>query len=163
MRTYRMNIGGEPFEARILEYSESRVVVSLNGDIYEVDIEADVSSPAVTSPPRPATRQESPASRPAPRHESAPPRPVAPPPVRPVAAAAAAPGTVTAPLPGVVRSILVAEGDTVTEGQPVIVLEAMKMENEISARSSGVVTKIHVAEGTSVQEDQPLLEIGEPA
>jgi biotin carboxyl carrier protein len=58
-----------------------------------------------------------------------------------------------------VKSILVKEGDTVKEGDVVLVLEAMKMDNEISSRSSGTVKTIHIAVGDSVQEDQLLIDI----
>jgi biotin carboxyl carrier protein len=68
-------------------------------------------------------------------------------------------GLVIAPLPGVVKSILVKEGDAVKEGDVVLVLEAMKMDNEISSRSNGTVKTIHVAVGDSVQEDQLLIDI----
>ena len=146
MRTYRMNIGGEPFEARILEYSETKVVVSLNGDTYDVEIEPDTVVP----------------TKRAPKQEQGPTDTiVAVSPARPTPKAGS--GTVTAPIPGVVRTLLVKEGDVVTEGQPVLVLEAMKMENEIMARSDGTITAIHVTEGDAVQEDQPLLDIGASA
>jgi biotin carboxyl carrier protein len=68
-------------------------------------------------------------------------------------------GLVIAPIPGVVKSILVKEGDAVKEGDVVLVLEAMKMDNEISSRSSGKVKTIHIAIGDSVQEDQVLIDI----
>jgi biotin carboxyl carrier protein len=68
-------------------------------------------------------------------------------------------GLVIAPIPGVVKSIQVKEGDVVQEGDVVLVLEAMKMDNEISSRSSGTVKTIHVAVGDSVQEDQVLIDI----
>lgn len=68
---------------------------------------------------------------------------------------------VTAYMPGQVVEILVAEGDSVAPGQGVLVLEAMKMKNEIQAEGGGVVIKMHVEEGQAVEADDPLFEIGE--
>lgn len=59
-------------------------------------------------------------------------------------------GTVTAPMPGTVISIGVTDGDTVSQGQTLLVLEAMKMENEIMAPCDGTVQEVKISEGTSV-------------
>jgi biotin carboxyl carrier protein len=67
---------------------------------------------------------------------------------------------VTSPLPGVVLEICVKEGDVVKEGQKLLVLEAMKMENAIMAEKDGVVRKIHVSQGESVLEEAALITIG---
>ena len=67
---------------------------------------------------------------------------------------------VTSPLPGVILDICVKEGDMVKEGQKVVVLEAMKMENAILAEKAGVVKKIHVSQGESVLEEAALVTIG---
>ncbi|PIE21048.1 MAG: acetyl-CoA carboxylase biotin carboxyl carrier protein subunit [Arachnia propionica] len=80
-------------------------------------------------------------------------------------AAAAAPvaasgNAITAPLAGSVARILVAEGDEVTAGQVVVVLEAMKMETEINAPSDGKVSAILVAIGDAVQGGQALVDLG---
>jgi biotin carboxyl carrier protein len=68
--------------------------------------------------------------------------------------------TVTAYMPGRVTAVLVEEGDEVTAGQGVVVLEAMKMENEIAAESAGVVTRLHVEAGQSVDGGDPLFDVG---
>jgi len=67
--------------------------------------------------------------------------------------------TVRAPMPGLVVKIEVGPGDTVTPGQGLIVLEAMKMENEIRAAAGGVIKEIHVQPGKPVEKDEPLLSI----
>lgn len=64
---------------------------------------------------------------------------------------------VTAPLSGTVTAINVKEGDAVKSGQVLMILEAMKMENEILAPSAGKVAKIHIAQGTQVQSGAPLV------
>ena len=64
-----------------------------------------------------------------------------------------------APMPGVVRSVSVQEGESVNKGQTLMVLEAMKMEIRIQAKSDGVVQKIFVQPGQTVEREQVLLEI----
>lgn len=76
------------------------------------------------------------------------------------AAAGGGAQTVTAYMPGRVVAMLVSEGDEVEPGQGVVVLEAMKMENEIAAEHGGVVTKVHVEPGQAVEGGDPLFEIG---
>ena len=66
---------------------------------------------------------------------------------------------VIAPLAGSVFKILVNQGDEIEAGQVLLVLEAMKMETEITAPNAGVVTAVHVAVGDSVQGGQALVEI----
>ncbi len=68
-------------------------------------------------------------------------------------------GPVRAPLPGMVVRILVAEGDEVAQGQGLLVLEAMKMENEIRAPAPGKVGTVLARAGTAVDKGQPLLEM----
>jgi biotin carboxyl carrier protein len=65
--------------------------------------------------------------------------------------------TVLAPIPGFISKIRVSEGDTITHGDGLIILEAMKMENEIKAGQSGKIKKILIKEGTPVDKDQELL------
>ncbi|WP_026925818.1 biotin/lipoyl-containing protein [Granulicoccus phenolivorans] len=66
---------------------------------------------------------------------------------------------VVAPLAGSVAKVLVAEGDAISDGQVLVVLEAMKMETEITAPRAGTVSVIHVAAGDAVQGGQSLLEL----
>ncbi|MEM8960638.1 MAG: biotin/lipoyl-containing protein [Acidobacteriota bacterium] len=69
---------------------------------------------------------------------------------------------ITAYMPGVVKTILVAEGDTVSAGQPIAVLEAMKMENEIACDVDGTVTAVAVEAGQAVEGGDLLVEITPP-
>ena len=71
-------------------------------------------------------------------------------------------GKVSANIPGKVVTVEVALGDEVTEGQVVMILEAMKMQNEIQAPVSGTVTEIHCEEGQSIEANVPLLVITPP-
>lgn len=64
---------------------------------------------------------------------------------------------VTAPIPGLVVKVLVAPGDLIQEDEPLVILEAMKMENEIRARRGGVVKKVEVAAGQRIEQNGILL------
>jgi biotin carboxyl carrier protein len=125
-----------------------RVIV--NGSEYKVEIEElkdDGSSAA--APPAPPT--PSPASK-----------PTAPPKQQTSAAAQPAPsgevgGTIVAPMPGTILRVEAEVGAKVIKGQTLLVLEAMKMENEIQAPSDGVVQEINVSQGVSVNAGDVLI------
>lgn len=68
-------------------------------------------------------------------------------------------GELNAPMPGKILQILVEEGDEVELGDPVAILEAMKMENELKAPTTGVITAIAVSEGDSVEKNVLIMEI----
>lgn len=120
-----------------------RYTVTVNGKVYDVTVEenttgaAPVAAPAVTSAPAAAP---APAATPAP-------------------AANVSGAKVNAPMPGTVLKMNVSVGDTVKRGDVVCVLEAMKMENEITAPSDGKIT-FAVAKGTSVKTGDALVAIG---
>ena len=76
------------------------------------------------------------------------------------APAPAGAGTITAPMSGNIFKLLVNVGDTVKNGQAVVILEAMKMENEIFAPCDGTVKEVRVAQGATVQPGEVLLVIG---
>jgi acetyl/propionyl-CoA carboxylase alpha subunit len=68
-------------------------------------------------------------------------------------------GSLVAPMPGNVLRVLVAPGDAVTAGQPLVVVEAMKMEHEVVAPADGTVASVHVATGEQVDTGHPLLQM----
>jgi len=68
-------------------------------------------------------------------------------------------GELTAPMPGQVRAVNVIEGDTVTKGQTLMILEAMKMEIRIQATIDGTVKKLFVKQGETVEREQILIEV----
>lgn len=149
MKNYQFTVGGESFTARIVEYTEDKVVVDLNGTDYEVDIipeETAAAQPILsTSAAAPRAAASAPRSAPAAVPSAAP--------------SGLSAGSVTAPIPGVVKQITVAVGDSVSEGDVVAVLEAMKMENQIPAGVKGTVSKIAVTLGDSVLDGQLLVQI----
>ena len=118
--------------------------ITVNGKTYEVDVEevgAVQSAPVVQAPV--ATPTAAPVAAAAPKSA-------------PVAGAT----QVTAPMPGNIVSVKVNVGDTVNEGDIVVVLEAMKMENEIFASQSGKVVGVSVSTGDSVNSGDLLISIG---
>jgi biotin carboxyl carrier protein len=70
-------------------------------------------------------------------------------------------GELAAPMPGQVRTVNVSEGDAVTKGQTLLVLEAMKMEIRIHSPQDGIVKKLFVKQGQTVEREQILIEIEE--
>ncbi len=77
-------------------------------------------------------------------------------------AGAAGGGTLTAPMPGKVVKLLVAAGEAVQEGQTLLILEAMKMQNEYKSPSAGTVAKLFVSEGSTVETATPMVELTAP-
>ncbi len=73
--------------------------------------------------------------------------------------AALGPRPIRAPMPGMVIRVEVAEGEKVEAGQGVVIVEAMKMENELKSESAGVVARVHVSEGQAVEKDQLLIDL----
>jgi pyruvate carboxylase subunit B len=69
-------------------------------------------------------------------------------------------GVVSAPMPGLVTRVLIEPGQVVTAGQGLVVLEAMKMENQLKAPADGVVEEVRVAAGQAVEKGTPLVVIG---
>jgi biotin carboxyl carrier protein len=74
-------------------------------------------------------------------------------------AATAGPQRIAAPMPGKIVRVFVRPGDAVTARQPLVVVEAMKMENELRASRDGTVAEVHVREGLSVEAGAPLIVI----
>lgn len=127
--------------------------VTVNGNSYEVEVEEikDGSMPVA----RPAVQRPAPAAT-APSTPAAAPKAAAP----KAAAAVTGIGTVTAPMPGTILDIAVKEGDAVKAGQLCVILEAMKMENELPAPCDGIVKSVNVTKGASVNTAEVLIVIG---
>lgn len=77
-------------------------------------------------------------------------------------AAATGPKPITAPMPGLVVKVEVSEGDEVQPGQGVVIVEAMKMENELKAEAGGIVAAVHVSAGDTVEKGQILVDFRVP-
>ena len=152
MKDYSLKINGHNYSVQIDDVNEASTVahVVVNGVDYEVEIEgakaSTVSKPQVAPAPKSANSamitpsSATPSSR--------------------IAAAAPSSGySVKCPLPGTVLSVKVAAGDTIAAGQTLVVLEAMKMENNIDADRGGVVKQVLVQQGATVMEGDVLIVI----
>lgn len=143
MKEYKYTINGNKYDVEINDIVENIATVTVNGEKYSVEMEKEpepVKKKVVVKPvaqPQPAAASSSSAS----------------------SAKVNANNALKAPLPGVIREINVAVGDEVKVGDTVVVLEAMKMANNLEAEKAGKVTAVLVQVGESVMEDTPLVVI----
>ncbi len=150
MKKYELTIKGKKFDVEVKDFGGATAKVAVNGNEYDVDITYKGGEPVAFTPsaPRPAAARPAAAAAPV------------------AAAPAAAPAgdvsgnNVVAPMPGLIMKVLVKVGDTVTAGQKVMTMEAMKMENDINSGTAGTVKAVLVKEGDNVKEHQPLVTIG---
>ena len=151
MNKYQYKVQGVDYDVEIEEVEGNLAKVSVNGIQFEVELKRPINPVHAIKKPKVAAPKP---AAPAPAPAAAAPKPAAP---------AAAPGSgnpVKAPLPGTISSISVKVGDQVNVGDTVLVLEAMKMQNNIEAEYAGTVTSIVVNPGDSVMEGAVLLTIG---
>jgi biotin carboxyl carrier protein len=136
MKEYKFKISGKDYTVSVDKVEEHIVNVTVNGSVHRVELEEKVAEVPVA---RPVVQ-------------------------RPVAAATTTATTndkpLKSPLPGVILDIFVRTGDPVKQGQKVVLLEAMKMENNIDADKDGVIKEIRVSKGDSVNEGDTILIIG---
>ena len=143
MKEFKYTINGNVYSVAVGDMNGNLVEVTVNGESYSVELEQKKvkKERVVVSAPKPAAKPA--ATAPA------------------ADAKAAAQGdALKSPLPGVIKEVCVAVGDKVEEGQTVIVLEAMKMANNLEAEHAGTVTAVLVQQGESVMENSPLVVIG---
>ena len=141
MKNYKLKINGNDYNVDINEVEGQEVKLSVNGANYVVTVDKEIKQQKkpVVSTPRPQT------SAPA---------------AAPKSGAATAGAKVTTPLPGTILDVYVNVGDAVKAGQTVVLLEAMKMENNIEADTAGTVKEVKVRKGDSVLEGDVLVVIG---
>ena len=144
MKEYKYTINGTKYEVAVGDIEENIVTVTVNGETYKVEMEKEADpekkKPVLGKPAAAATENAS---------------------AEPAANKAAVNknNAIKAPLPGVITDIKVAVGDEVSVGDTVVVLEAMKMANNLQAEKAGKVTAICVKVGESVMEDDALIVI----
>lgn len=148
MKEYKYKVKGAEYVVKINDVEGNLAKVEVNGIPFDVELD------------RPMNVLHTPVVRPVAHVHHAPAAaPTAEPAAQPEVHAGS--GTaVRAPLPGTINAINVAVGQDVKKGQTVVVLEAMKMENNITAECDGKVTAVHVSKGDSVREGAILVTIG---
>jgi biotin carboxyl carrier protein len=142
-KSYRAAIGEQSVEVEILQANEGRVEFLIDGKRVTAYVSADNAKRWVTINGQTfVLTRSSGARRGGHGHQHA-------------------AGGLTAPMPGQVRALNVSEGDAVTKGQTLLVLEAMKMEIRIHAPQDGTVKKLFVNQGQTVEREQLLIEVEE--
>ncbi len=166
MKTFDYTINGIKYHVEVLSIEDNIAEVEVNGTQYSVEIDKGskeaplmrsvssktkgASAPKAKAPTAPVAPTVTPTS-------SAPSTPTPTP--TPAPSIGGAGTAMQSPLPGVILSVSVKVGDAVKKGQKIMVLEAMKMENDIKANKDGVIASIAVAQGDSVQEGDTLVTI----
>ena len=137
MKTFKFIIKGQKYDITVNEADENQLEVDVNGTTYNVEVEQTATTKKTPKLVR---------------------KPVAKKPGEGKLQKSEGGGQkVKAPLPGSIMKINVKPGDTVIKGQTLLVMEAMKMENNIQAEKEGTVAEIKVKEGDSVLQDDVLL------
>jgi biotin carboxyl carrier protein len=141
MKKYKFTINGADYTVEIQNVEDKSIEVDVNGKSYTVFLDKEVKQTKTPTLLRsvaiPSTDQGASVK------------------------AAAKTGTIKAPLPGTIIDIFVKPGDKVSIGQRILMLEAMKMENNIESDKAGTVTEIKVSKGDAVMEGDVLIVIGE--
>ena len=149
MSKYQYKVQGVDYEVEIEEVEGNIAKVNVNGIPFEVELQQPINAAKHPNIVRPKVEAPAPVVTAAPAA------------AKPAAAAPEGAGNAQkAPLPGTITTVNVKVGDTVAVGDVLIVLEAMKMQNNIEAEYAGTVTSVRVSPGDSVMEGTILLTIG---
>ncbi len=141
MKSFKFKINSNEYEVAIEDIVENIAHIQVNGLKYEVELEKTVEKPTpIVRKPRPQAVKNDPVE---------PKKPVAPGNLK----------VVNSPLPGNILDVKVSAGDKVTKGTVVMIMEAMKMENNIMCEFDGIVSSVKVKVGQSVLQNEVLLEI----
>ncbi|MCL2511479.1 MAG: acetyl-CoA carboxylase biotin carboxyl carrier protein subunit [Bacteroidales bacterium] len=142
MKKYKFTINGTTYEVDINNTEGQKIELEVNGTPYTVMLDQEVKQTKTPKLLRPQVAPSTDINK-------------------QEAKTAKRGGSISSPLPGVILDVYVKPGDTITVGQKVILLEAMKMENNIEADKEGVVAEVKVEKGNSVMEGDVLIIMGE--
>lgn len=145
MKDYKFTINGNVYAVAITSIEENIAQVEVNGTPYKVEMD------------KPAKKQVRPLTRPQKRPTAQDGSPVT---VSRPSTAGTVAGVINSPLPGVILDVDVTVGQTVSKGDKIATLEAMKMENSILADRDGAITEIYINKGDSVLEGAAIVKIG---
>ncbi len=140
MKKFDFSVSGNKYSVEIKEFEDSMATIVVNGTVYEVELHEEKKS-VVSKTPKLVRKTVTNAPG-----EGAVPQ------------KATGAGALKAPLPGNIFKINVAVGDSVSKGDTLVVMEAMKMENNVLAEKDGVVKNIKVAVGDAVLQNDILIE-----
>ena len=138
MKTYKFTISGNKYTVNIKSFEDNIAEIELNGTPYTVEMEHEIKTtktPKLVRPEKPSLK--------APEEIKT----------------GSGLSKITAPLPWTIFKVIAKVGDVVKKGDAVLIMEAMKMENNVLAEKEGVVKKILVKEGDSVLQGDLLIEI----
>lgn len=147
MKKFKFKINGNQYETEIINIEDNIAEIEINGTSYKVELEKEMKT---VKTPKLVRTTVAPSTD-----------------IQPSIAKTSSPsapkgaGTIKSPLPGVILDVFVREGDSVKIGQKLLMLEAMKMENNIEADKAGKVVSINKHKGDSVMEGDILIVIGE--
>lgn len=144
MKKFDFTIRGNKYQVEIQSIEDNIAEVEVNGSVYQVEIHKEIKSSKTPKLVRSQAKQQLESDKSKTNKPSA----------------TASLGALKAPLPGVILELRVKEGASVKEGDILLIMEAMKMENEIKADRNGTISSIKVNVNDNVLEGDVLLEIG---
>ncbi len=147
MKSYKFTINGNTYETNVVNVEDNIAEIEVNGTTYKVEVDKQIKQQKTPKLVRPAAVPST-DSHPSVAKTSSPATPKG-------------AGNIKSPLPGVILDVFVREGDSVQMGQKLLLLEAMKMENNIEADKAGKVISINKQKGDAVMEGDVLIVIGE--
>lgn len=147
MKKYKFKINGNSYDTEIINIEDNIAEIEINGTTYKVEVDKELKQQKTPKLVRPVAVPST-DSHPSVAKTSNPSSPKG-------------VGTIKSPLPGTILEMFVKEGDTVSVGQKLLMLEAMKMENNIESDKAGKIISIKKQKGDSVMEGDILIEIGE--
>lgn len=139
MKRFKFTISGNNYDVEVKKFDNGKARIEVNGTCYNVELHKQEQTTKTPILVRPKVKN------PAGAHK--------------IKKEATSGYKVVAPLPGNIMQILVKEGDTVKKDDPLLVYEAMKMENKLKSEKDGTITSIKVAPGDNVLQDEVLIEM----
>jgi biotin carboxyl carrier protein len=147
MKKFKFSINGNQYESAVISVEDNIAEIEINGTIYKVEVDKELKTTKTPKLVRPVAVPST-DFQPSTAKTSSPESPKG-------------TGTIKSPLPGVILEVFVKAGDIVKIGQKLIVLEAMKMENNIESDKAGKIISISKGKGDSVMEGDVLIVIGD--